>query len=331
MSTLVRHAAPSKTTRRPPPSVTIQPVARACTGCNIGYFAMHAAMLGASVRCYEPTPFFTMAIRESLRLAPSEVAGRVVVENVAVVPSAERAPPSLNFSYAYSACHIGRRAIRQHVARYGHWTTPTLAMSKLVVSKSPITLLKVDIDHNEGELLHHVIDLLASGEAHIDTILVELGDNRASRAGCAPSHATCKQASTLRGGSLRDVWRLQHELNYTAYRVNIHTAREIFGWRGDNLNLNHMAPAHPGLKPLFGVRMMRKLELLKRSLPLEQYATGELFAWGQSFLFTRQQLLERARHHSIDVAFVGLIASREPLNAGMEEAVLPRADVEVQA
>jgi hypothetical protein len=30
-------------------------------GCNIGYFAAQAAMLGAKVECYEPTPLYTAA------------------------------------------------------------------------------------------------------------------------------------------------------------------------------------------------------------------------------------------------------------------------------
>ena len=40
-------------------------------GCNIGAFATQAVSLGASVDCYEPTPFYIDAIRESLTRASS--------------------------------------------------------------------------------------------------------------------------------------------------------------------------------------------------------------------------------------------------------------------
>ena len=65
----------------------------------------------------------------------------------------------------------------------------------------------------------------------------------------------------MRGGSIHDVWKLQHELGYDVYRVNVHTGREIFDWRGHNVN-HRMAAVPAGLESMFFVRNMRKLEKL---------------------------------------------------------------------
>ena len=69
-----------------------------------------------------------------------------------------------------------------------------------------------------------------------------------------------------------DVYRLQHHLNYSVYRLNIGTNREVLDWRGVNTNAA-MSPLQPGWLPLHSVRSMRKLEYLLPGTAASEYPT----------------------------------------------------------
>lgn len=92
--------------------------------------------------------------------------------------------------------------------------------------------------------------------------------------------------------------QLQHKYGYDLYRVSIHVGREIFDWRGINVN-KHMVPERRGLASMFGVRNMRKLEKVLPSTEIHQ--VGQLFRFGTSFLLTRERLAQKAVHHPLDL------------------------------
>ena len=275
-------------------------------GCNIGYHAAHAAALGARVECYEPTPMYTDAIEESRRL--NNAMARWTVHNVAIIPAGQKRA-SLRMHGAYTPCGIGAAITRAR--RF--WDVPTMPIRDVVRGRN-ITLLKIDIDSVEGKLLHTVEQAIGRGETSVETILIEMGDMesgdawcmaaRGARAGSSRNRsreAACDplpRADNLRGGSVQDVWRLQHEHGYDVYRVNVHTGREILDWRGQNVN-ERMADAPHGLEPMFHVRSMRKLERLDPATPLSDFAP--LFRWGQSYLFTRVRLPRLTKHHWFDL------------------------------
>lgn len=81
-------------------------------GCNIGYFAMQAAALGANVECFEPTTVFSQAIEESVKLNEFRMS-QVKVVNAAVMPKDSEDGKGLSFSKAYTPCGIGVSAISQ--------------------------------------------------------------------------------------------------------------------------------------------------------------------------------------------------------------------------
>ena len=98
---------------------------------------------------------------------------------------------------------------------------------------------------------------------------------------------------------MADLWKLQHSLKYDVYRLNIHTGREIFDWRGINRN-TRIVQQHEGLQPMFGVRSMRKVEKLLPTTPFQDYPS--IFGWwAQSFLATHVQLAEVDTVHEIDL------------------------------
>ena len=283
-------------------------------GCNIGYHAAHAAALGARVDCYEPTPVYVQAIEQSRRL--SNASHRWDVHNVAVVPDGRMVNKKfLRLHAAYTPCGIGLASTRAR--RF--WDVPTMPIRDIVKGKR-VTLLKIDIDSVEGKLLHTVERAIARGETFVETILVELGDNDSADAWCLArggdgdelddqsyngkernASIRCNplpRAEQLRGGSVQDVWRLQHEHGYDVYRVNVHTGREVFDWRGQNVN-SRMAKVPQGLHPMFFVRNMRKLEWLDPRLPLNDFAP--LFRFGQSYLLTRVRMATLTKHHWYDL------------------------------
>ena len=280
-------------------------------GCNIGYHAAHAAALGARVECFEPTPMYARAIELSRQL--SNASARWNVHNMAVVPDVNKRK-SLRLHAAYTPCGIGLAATRTR--RF--WDVPTMPIREIVRGRH-VTLLKIDIDSVEGKLLHTVERAIARGETTVETILIELGDNDSADAWClarggdidggggggggSSSNASnacdpLPRADALRGGSVSDMWRLQHEHGYDVYRVNIHTGREIYDWRGVNAN-QRMAQVPKGLEPMYFVRNMRKLERLDPSLPLSEYPP--LFRFGQSYLLTKVRLVTTTKHHWYDL------------------------------
>jgi FkbM family methyltransferase len=106
-------------------------------GCNIGYFAMHAAALGAHVDCAEPTPFYVDAINTSIALNHFPE-GQVKLRQVAITAAPAKAavprdgipyswrmvmqassasdPSELTFSSAYAPCDIGLAEQRKAAA-----------------------------------------------------------------------------------------------------------------------------------------------------------------------------------------------------------------------
>ena len=71
----------------------------------------------------------------------------------------------------YTPCKIGAAGINDRYGRAGSWSVPSVALTSILAGRH-VALLKIDIDHNEGELLHAVIGQLEKKQARIDTILV---------------------------------------------------------------------------------------------------------------------------------------------------------------
>ena len=293
---------------------------RSCTyidiGCNIGYFAAHAHALGSRVECFEPTPPYAKAIRKSRSLnggaETSWLVHRVAVVSESTWASRRGAP--MRFSHAYIPCgNIGRQALRKARAASGPggWSAPLRRIDEIIRQQN-VTLLKIDTDGWDGALLADVEAAIARKHAIVESIIVEVGDSQYD-AWCevdpsvydsvgkpAPkTPAGCRKPSKRpRGLPYPVIWRFIHEHGYDVYRLNTHTAREIFDWRG--VNVNRKLDAEPrGLQSLFGVRTMRKLERLLPETPVEDYPSH--FLWGQSFLITRVPIVAYATHQELDV------------------------------
>lgn len=298
-------------------------------GCNIGYFAAQAFALGSNVECYEPTPMYTDAIRKTRRLNNGTTAAFKVI-NKAVVVNSTTNGEVLTFNHAYRACDIGKEA--QELSRTrspGGWASPVISLHSVLRGKH-ITLLKIDIDYNEGALLSVATRLIESGQTTVDTILVEYGDNTGAPIACEMCHhhpETCLHLKPRllwlcengrpgfpgddrhpRGGDITDVHRLIHKLGYFVYRVNIVVHQEIFDKHGLNVN-TQMSPRQEGLVPFYFVRSMKKLEYLSPDFPLERYP--EIMRWGISLLITRKLITSVARKHHIDLNFAGLVSQRD--------------------
>lgn len=260
-------------------------------GCNIGYFAAHAAQLGATVDCYEPTPSYveTMKLTRELNNAKEQWQ----IHNLAVVPDDSDVEENKNITFkkAYQACGSKLTEVEP-------WQTSTISMRQILAGRK-VELLKIDIDSIEGALFHTMTKMIKSNETQIETIIVEVGDNNGPSAWLCGRNQNCNDSSAHpRGGDIQDFWELQQQHGYNIYRVNIHTGREIFDWKGTNMN-QHMVPQVDGLLPMFSIRNMRKLEKILPSTPLSQYR--KIFRWGTSFLVTRLQLAETASHHEYDL------------------------------
>jgi FkbM family methyltransferase len=283
-------------------------------GCNMGLFALQAAALGANVQCYEPMPFYVEAIRLAAAHARLASGQRFDVHHRAVVPKPAPNRSFLSLTDTYRPCGVAVKDQR-HMGRN---LVEAVAIGSIVDGRT-IALLKVDIDSIEGALLHEVIELSAANRTDVQSILIEIGDNAntdyvgVAMAKAARGEQARTEAKSLRGGSVQDVWRLVHELGYDAYRVNIHTLREVFSWEGLNAN-TQMAPPPEGLRAQFGLRGMRKLERLSRALPIDNYAA--LFGWGQSYLFTKVRLGNYATHHTLNLEQVRLPAELEAARRG---------------
>ena len=174
-------------------------------GCNIGFFAAHAAALGAHVECFEPTPFYADAVRATVTLNKG-FAERVRVVTAALVPGRPFSDHSsgLRFSTAFAPCGVGSKAQQ----RAQSWHAPTLRMDEMLdsVSKSSagqrrrIDLLKIDIDSIEGALFHTAVEwLLSVSNADIRSIIIEYGDD-------ALGHAMCEYNYTHHGFDARLKW-----------------------------------------------------------------------------------------------------------------------------
>jgi hypothetical protein len=247
------------------------------------------------------------------------------IHNVAVMANASDHGKAQSFDGAYSACGVGEAALALAKKRSpnGHWSVPGASMESILEAKH-ITLLKIDIDFNEGALLSVATRLIGEKRTTIDTIVVEYGDNSGVpiacdmcrenpgdcqhvkpniRALCTRHKAFPGDAAHPRGGDVADIYRLIHELGYSVYRVNIVVNQEIFDSRNRNVN-KRMSPTQEGLEPVFFVRSMKKLEHLSPEFPLSRYP--EIMRWAVSLLITRERLESVAQHHVIDTSFAGL-------------------------
>ena len=113
-----------------------------------------------------------------------------------------------------------------------------------------------------------------------------------------PKRYGSKPLLSPRSGDVEDLWVLQQRLGFDIYRVNIHTNREVYDWRGSNLN-ERMSPQQQHFTPMHHVRSMRKLELLRRDTPREAF--GTLLRMHQSLLITKEPLAAFVRHHQADL------------------------------
>jgi FkbM family methyltransferase len=116
-------------------------------GCNLGYFAAQAASLGAHVDCFEPTPPYTAAIRQTIALNGFSSEFNVSTAAVAAAPD----PVPFVTGGGYMPCGIGAEAIEMERARHsgGRWSVPRVDVHRLLRGRR-IELLKLDIDSIEG-------------------------------------------------------------------------------------------------------------------------------------------------------------------------------------
>ena len=181
-------------------------------------------------------------------------------------------------------------------------------------------------------LLHEAVAMLLSKQVTIDSILVELGDasaywaacdnawNRANLTFCigTPRHPKREPTRSVlhpRGGDVKDILTLQSALGYDVYRLNVHTNREIFSWRGENINAR-MSPPQPEWEPLMFVRSMKKLERLRPDTSHD--ALGTLLRMHQSLLITKERLVTAlTRHNKADLEVGGATAAGEKLSMAL--------------
>jgi hypothetical protein len=174
--------------------------------------------------------------------------------------------------------------------------------------------------------------MLLSKQVTIDSILVELGDasaywaacdnawNRANLTFCigTPRHPKREPTRSVlhpRGGDVKDIMTLQSALGYDVYRLNVHTNREIFSWRGENINAR-MSPPQPEWEPLMFVRSMKKLERLRPDTSHD--ALGTLLRMHQSLLITKERLVTAlTRHNKADLEVGGATAAGEKLSMAL--------------
>ena len=271
-------------------------------GCNMGIFASHAAALGARVRCYEPSAVY----RESLQRTSQEYSS-FEYEQVAVSATVDTGTlPASLFARGYKPCNVGRATVNEA-------PVPVRSIAKLIAQRRT-HFMKIDIDSTDGALLHTATNMIETGEAVIDTILIELGTGRL---------AFLDRPENLRnprGGDVHDLWRLQ-QLGYDVYRINVGTNMEVYDWKGDDVNQRHSRQSSSFL-PLHFIRGMRKLELLLPHNSSRAY--GQYVNWGQSYLITRVQLVERKLKVGSDMKHATPRSSIAALNAG-NPAVAERA------
>ena len=278
-------------------------------GCNIGYFAALASAHGATSECYEPTPLWLMAARRTVALNPRFVMnvreGAVVSEAVA-----SWTEKTIKFADTHKPCGVGVNHPLAQTTWANPWTVPKISIRRLLRGRH-VTLLKLDVDSIEGQLLHEATDMLVAQQTSIDSILVELGWGNFSFTG----QRTWEPHPRL--GDVHDLWRLQ-ELGYDVWRINIHVNREIFDHTGHDVNQPRSEFAHEkrSYEDFLHVRSMRKLERLRRHRSSRSYPG--LIGWGQSFLIsTRVQLLQPMKHHAGDLeASAGAKAADYNLNRG---------------
>ena len=174
---------------------------------------------------------------------------------------------------------------------------------------------------HEGAILSMVTRMIKKKQTSVETILIEMGEGVASwhcgddnvhgsPKGACPHHSTTVKP---RGGDIRDVHLLQHKFGYDLYRINIHVDREMYDWKGVNMNEN-MAPERSGVTSMFGVRNMRKLEKVHPTNDIGYL--GSLFRFGTSFLLTRVQLADIATHHKLDLDMAKITEGMDALNKG---------------
>ena len=285
-------------------------------GCNLGYFAAQAAALGARVDCFEPSPVFVESIGATVRLNHGfERRLNVTHAAVAAITPKGPAPHLISLRDMYKPCYIGKR---DETKRGTAWIQAPIIGLRSILQGRRISLLKIDIDSQDGALLHTLVQMLSERATSVRSVLVELGDGRLRDAACdVPDinahHKRCRMRPNAftklarpRSGDVADLWELVHTHGYTIYRVNIHTNREIFDRSGENVN-RRMSPQHSSFVPLHGVRAMRKLDVLRADTPQANYSS--LLRWGQSLLISRlgvNELLGVAKHHARDVDFAGL-------------------------
>lgn len=270
-------------------------------GCNLGYFAGLAAVHGATAECFEAyPPWVASAKRTALRNGfLMDVKHRAVI-------SSDSGSKALAFDkLPYAPCGIGGKSAS---TRY---QAPTVRL-RTILSGRTVTLLKLDIDSNEGTLLHEATEMILRNETRISSILVELGSFNARHAADAADVPNWSEHP--RGGDVRDLWRLQQR-GYDVYRLNVHTNQEIYDWRGADVNRSpkrglakHQREHY---EPMHGLRSMRKVEKLRRAADPSAYAG--LVDYSQSFLITRIDLAQPAKHHDLDLQKAVLAT---PLNAG---------------
>lgn len=259
-------------------------------GCNVGYLTVQSATLGANVECYEPNPHYASAIKKSVEL--NGVQDRVNVHTAAVVPDDASDGTTLKFDHTYTPCGIGEK-----------WDGKPFDVKAVsirrVVQDRKVKLLKIDIDSVEGAILHTLIDMIKNSETEIETMTIELGEG--PNAWCAETKDGCEPGSEHpRGGDIKDLRTLQHDLGYDLYRLNVHTDQEILDWRGQNVNKN-MAPQTKGLTPMYNVRNMRKLEKYDGNMDVDDYRMT--MKWAVTIMATKVQLAEVTTHHYRDLAW----------------------------
>lgn len=140
-------------------------------GCNLGVFAAQAAMHGAAVECFEPYPLFVAAARRTSQIInrPMDVRHRAVVADGGgpKMHTFDRPP--------YFPCGIGApswptSARASSGAPGPSYSAATTTLRALLTGRR-VTVLKIDIDANEGALLHVAVRMIERNE----TCAAEIG------------------------------------------------------------------------------------------------------------------------------------------------------------
>jgi hypothetical protein len=114
---------------------------------------------------------YVQAIRATRRLNGIDE-HQLKIYHAGVVPNHQEHGTSRTFGLQlpYAPCGVAQRSDRSPKT----WETPLVSIRHMLSNRN-VTLLKMDIDFNEGDLFHVVVDMIKAHETSVETILIEAG------------------------------------------------------------------------------------------------------------------------------------------------------------